>query len=90
MAKARVFCDYRTSFRAQAGEFLRAVKAGAIGEGHLQGEIGEVLLGCIPGRRGATEITLYKSLGVFAQDLAAATAIWQAAEAKGVGVTASL
>ena len=49
------------------------------------GEIGELLLGIIPGRGSATEITLFKSLGIAIEDLAAAHHIWRKAEATGAG-----
>ena len=42
-----------------------------IGEDHIAGEIGEVLLGRVAGRRDDREVTLYKSLGHIVQDLAA-------------------
>jgi len=48
------------------------IAAGFIGRDHLRAEIGEVLGGTAPGRGGAGEITLYRSLGIAAQDLAAA------------------
>lgn len=43
------------------------------------GEVGEVLLGRVPGRTSADEITVYKSLGHAAQDLATAQAVYQRA-----------
>ena len=50
-------------------------------------EIGEVLNGSRPGRRGPEDITLYRSLGVAAQDLASALAILAMAEKAGRGVS---
>lgn len=66
------FVDYRASALAQAGEFLHARQAGLVKESHIRGEIGEVLNGTVVGRRAASEITVYKSLGNAAQDLAVA------------------
>ena len=39
------------------------------------------------GRRDSAEVTLYKSLGIAAQDLAAAHFVLEAARARGVGQT---
>jgi ornithine cyclodeaminase/alanine dehydrogenase-like protein (mu-crystallin family) len=88
--RARVFVDYRMAAEAAAGEIIDAVTAGVIGWAHVAGEIGAVLLGDLPGRQDEAQITLYKSLGVTAQDLAAATAVWQAAEAQGIGLEVDL
>lgn len=70
--RARVYVDYRPSASAEAGELRAAIAAGVIGPEHVLGEIGEVLLGRIPGRVSETDLTVYKSLGIAAQDLAAA------------------
>jgi len=87
VTRSRYFVDYRASTLAEAGEYLRAVAVGAIGEDHIQAEIGEVASGAKPGRRTPSEITLYKSLGIAAQDLAAAHFLLDAARAAGVGQT---
>ena len=68
---SRYIVDSRRSALAAAAEFLLAKEAGIIGDGHIAAEIGEVLLGRIPGRRSPAEITVYKSLGHIVQDLAA-------------------
>ena len=88
--RARVFVDYRRSTFAQAGEIVSMVKAGTIGEDHVCAEIGEVLNRTAPGRTGDDEITLYRSLGIAAQDLACAYHCWQEAVKTGRGVDAPL
>ena len=85
VAMSQFYGDYRAATLAQAGEFHNAIAAGLITADHLIGEIGELILGRIPGRQGDTAITLYKSLGVTAQDLTAADAILEAARAHGMG-----
>jgi ornithine cyclodeaminase len=87
VTRSRYFIDYRPSTLAEAGEYLRAVAAGAITEAHIQAEIGEVASDAKPGRRAPSEITLYKSLGIAAQDLAAAHFLLDAARTAGVGQT---
>jgi ornithine cyclodeaminase len=71
VAASSYFVEYRRSALVAAAEFLRAKEAGLIGEGHIRGEIGEVLNGSAAGRVTDGEITLYKSLGHIVQDLAA-------------------
>jgi ornithine cyclodeaminase/alanine dehydrogenase-like protein (mu-crystallin family) len=85
VVRARFFVDRRESTLNEAGEFLRALREGAITAQHIQGEIGEVANGSVPGRQSADEITLYKSLGIAPQDLAAAHYILQQAERAGAG-----
>lgn len=70
--RSRFIADSREGVLQQGAEFLRAKQAGLIGDEHIVGEIGEVLLGKIEGRRSAEEITAYKSLGHVVQDLASA------------------
>lgn len=71
VAASRYIADSRRSALAAAAEFLRAKEAGLIDDSHIAAEIGEVLLGRLPGRTSVDEITVYKSLGHIVQDLAA-------------------
>lgn len=71
VVKSRYIADSRRGVLAAGAEFLAARAAGLIDEAHIAGEIGEVLLGRVAGRRGPDEVTLYKSLGHIVQDLAA-------------------
>lgn len=90
VARSRLFVDYRPSTFAQAGEVIGAIDSGRIGRDHVLAEIGEVLSGQAGGRRDAGEITLYRSLGIAAQDLACAAHCLRAAKARGLGVEAPL
>jgi len=81
--KAAYFCDFRPSALAQAGELIAA--AGVLAERHIRGEIGEVLNGKVRGRTTADEVTIYKSLGIAAQDLAAAHYVYEQARRSGAG-----
>jgi ornithine cyclodeaminase len=72
VAKARYFADYRPGVLAQGAELAVARDAGAVDDSHVVGEIGEVLAGRIAGREHDSQITIYKSLGHVAQDLASA------------------
>ena len=86
VTRSRFFVDYRASAMDQAGELLAAIRDGVVSDLHIAGEIGDVLAGRVAGRRNDGEITVYKSLGVAAQDLAAAYAAFRNAERKDVGV----
>ncbi|MFZ4747726.1 MAG: ornithine cyclodeaminase family protein [Sphingomonas sp.] len=88
--RSRFFVDARPAALAAAGELLDAIAAGVVGESHIAGEIGEILLGRVAGRQSADETTVYKSLGVTAQDLVAAHAVWRAAVASGAGTEIDL
>jgi ornithine cyclodeaminase len=72
VAKARFIADYRPGVLAQGAEFAVARDAGLVDDSHVVGEIGEVLAGRIAGREDDSQITIYKSLGHVAQDLASA------------------
>jgi ornithine cyclodeaminase len=72
VAMARYIADYRPGVLAQGAELAVAREAGLVDDSHVVGEIGEVLAGRIPGRQNDEQVTIYKSLGHVAQDLAAA------------------
>ena len=83
--KARFFVDCRNSTVNEGGEYLRALRAGAITPEHIVAEIGEVANGSKVGRSSPLEITLYKSLGIAPQDLASAHYVLDKARAAGKG-----
>jgi alanine dehydrogenase len=86
VARARLFVDRRESTVNESGDFLFPLREGAITEDHIQGEIGDLLLRRLPGRRSPSEITLFKSLGLAVEDLAAAHHVYVQALAQGRGV----
>jgi len=77
--RARVFIDRRESALAEAGELLIPMRAGELGEDHIAGELGDVLIGRLPGRQSPEEITLFESLGLAVEDVAAARYVWRKA-----------
>ncbi len=85
VVRARFFVDCRNSTVHEGGEYLRALRAGAISPEHILGEIGEVAGGSKVGRLSAADVTLYKSLGVAPQDLASTHYVLERARAAGVG-----
>jgi ornithine cyclodeaminase/alanine dehydrogenase-like protein (mu-crystallin family) len=76
VARSRFIVDSREGVLRQGAEFLAAKEAGLIGDEHIVAEIGQVLAGDIVGRRTASEVTAYKSLGHVVQDLASAWALY--------------
>jgi len=90
VAAARVFVDRRESAANEAGDLLIPRAEGAIGDDHVQGELGEVLIGKVGGRRTDTEITVFKSLGLAVEDVASAHHIHARARAAGAGTWVEL
>jgi ornithine cyclodeaminase/alanine dehydrogenase-like protein (mu-crystallin family) len=77
---SKIFLDYDASAQAQAGEIMHAVGTGDLCWEDIQGEIGLVLTGTIKGRESNEETTVYKSLGIAAQDIITAKKIFGKAE----------
>jgi ornithine cyclodeaminase/alanine dehydrogenase-like protein (mu-crystallin family) len=86
VADAAFFTDRRESAENEAGDFVVAQKEGAIGPDHIRAELGEVVAGMTPGRSSDVEITIFESLGLAIEDLAAADHVVRRARAEGVGV----
>lgn len=80
-----LFVDRRESALNESGEIIAAVEAGAIGPEHILAELGEVLVGAHRGRTSESELTLFKSLGLAVEDLAAAELVVARARAEGIG-----
>jgi ornithine cyclodeaminase len=83
-ARARLFVDSRAAALVEAGDVVIAIKEGRFGADHIVAELGELVQGA-PGRRGADEITLFKSLGLAVEDVTAADLAWRRAVERGIG-----
>ncbi|WP_087725131.1 ornithine cyclodeaminase family protein [Pandoraea sp. PE-S2T-3] len=93
MARARLFVDRRESTVNESGDYLAAAAEGRIGPEDLLAELGELVIGRHPGRTSAEEVTLFKSLGMGAQDVALAAALYRRAQTpsgENVGVRAAI
>jgi alanine dehydrogenase len=90
LARAKVIVDSREAIMAECGDILLAIKEKSISENHIHGEIGEVLAGTKTGRSGASEVTLYKSVGIAIQDVATANLVYCKALEQGVGTTVEI
>jgi ornithine cyclodeaminase/alanine dehydrogenase-like protein (mu-crystallin family) len=87
VARASLFVDRRESAENEAGDYLLALREGAITEGHIKAELGEVLAGSAPGRTADDEVTIFESLGLAVEDLAAAEYLEHRARETGTGTT---
>jgi len=85
VAKAKLFVDWRESTVNEAGDFLIPKEEGAIGDAHILGEVGQVLVGDLAGRAADGDVTLFKSLGVAIQDAVVANHVYQGARETRVG-----
>ena len=88
--RARLFVDRRESTLAESGDFLIPKREGAFGDEHIVAELGDVVTGKVPGRTSAAEVTLFKSLGLAVEDLAAAHHVAARAEAEDRGIAIDL
>jgi ornithine cyclodeaminase len=87
VCRAAVFVDGREAARHDAGDLLAAAGSGFRFD-DIRGEIGEVLLGRVPGRPARRDaVTLFKSVGLAVQDVLAARYVWQRARDAGLGAT---
>jgi ornithine cyclodeaminase/alanine dehydrogenase-like protein (mu-crystallin family) len=86
VADSAFYTDKRESAENEAWDYRDALDAGAIGPDHIRGEIGEVLIGAVPGRQSAEELTVFRSLGLAVEDLFAAEYVVRRARESGAGV----
>jgi alanine dehydrogenase len=89
LARALVVVESRAAalapYPAGSNDLLWPIRDGVFGEDHIHAEIGELVAGTRPGRTDPDQITVYKSVGVAAQDAAAAALVLQAARERGLG-----
>ena len=83
--RSTVFVDRRESALNEAGDLLVPIREGVITDKHIAAEIGELLTEAAAGRRTDAEITLFKSLGLAVEDLAAAHYLYDRAKHDGAG-----
>lgn len=85
MARSRIYVDLLESCRNEGGDVMIPVAEGVIGDDQIVGEIGQLAAGTIAGRSHSTQVTVYNSLGITAQDLFAARRIFDKALAANRG-----
>ena len=83
--KSRVVCDLTDACKAEAGDLILPAQAGEWTWDKVIGNLGDVVIGSVPGRTSPDEITLFKSVGLAIQDVAAARLVFTEAVKRGVG-----
>ena len=90
VVRGRLVVDRKESALNEAGDYLIPLAEGAITEAHIAGELGDVLRGTVAGRQSPAQLTIFKSLGLAIEDLAAAHHVLSKAEARNVGLVTTL
>lgn len=85
VASAKVYVDHVDSCLAETGDLLIPIEKGLMTRKNILGEIGDVVNGTIAGRMNSHDATLFKSVGVAVQDLAAAALIYEKAKSQNIG-----
>ncbi|MBU0705095.1 MAG: hypothetical protein KKC18_14655 [Chloroflexi bacterium] len=88
--RAKVVIDHHEASLAEAGDLLIPMQQGLMTREHIYAELGEIAAGRKPGRETEEEITLFKSVGVAVQDVAAAAAVLATARRLGLGIEVAL
>ena len=90
VARSRLFVDSRAAAIVESGDIVMNIAAKLFDESHIRGEIGELVLGRVEGRRSADEITVFKSLGMAVEDVVAADLVFRRAAESGAGTELTL
>jgi ornithine cyclodeaminase/alanine dehydrogenase-like protein (mu-crystallin family) len=90
VARARLFVDSRAAALQESGDIVQAIREGRIAENHIEAELGDVIAGRARGRTSPDELTLFKSLGLAIEDVAAAALVYRRARESGRGIELSL
>jgi ornithine cyclodeaminase/alanine dehydrogenase-like protein (mu-crystallin family) len=85
VASGVLFADRRDSVLNESGDYVLAAAEGAVGPEQIRAELGQILTGEAPGRQAADELTIFDSLGLAIEDLAAAACAYDQAAATGKG-----
>lgn len=81
----KVYVDTRNGVLNEAGDLIKPIQKGLFSAERVTGELGEVLLGKVPGREREDEITLFKTTGTAVLDIVTARRIYEAALERGIG-----
>ena len=85
VARATYVLDLRARADRDAASLMAAVENGAVDEAHVHGDLGEVLVGDVPGRTDDDEITVFDSGGTAIETVAAAHLLYERARERGLG-----
>lgn len=83
---SKIYFDSVDAVLSESGDILRPLDEGTLSKDQFTGDIGEYILGKIPGRESDDEIIVFENVGMGALDLVAAAEIYAKAKAKGIGL----
>jgi ornithine cyclodeaminase len=85
VARGRLFVDSRAAALVESGDIVMGIAEKRFGPDHIVGEIGDLVLGRVRGRQSDDDVTIFKSLGMAVEDVAAADLAYRRAIEQGVG-----
>jgi alanine dehydrogenase len=88
--RSRLFVDSRAAAQVESGDIILGLAQGAFSSSHIVGELGEAIAGTVDGRRTPTDITIFKSLGLAVEDVAAADLVYRRAVQEQAGLELEL
>jgi alanine dehydrogenase len=86
----RLYVDSRAAALVESGDVVMNINDGLFDKTHVRGEIGELVLGRVPGRAADAEVTIFKSLGMAVEDVVAADLVFRRASESGAGTELTL
>ena len=88
--RSRLYVDSKDAAVVEAGDIVININNGLFDQSHIVGEIGELVLGRIEGRKSSKDITVFKSLGMAVEDVVAADLVLRRAVENGAGTELTL
>jgi len=85
VARGRLIVDSRAGALKESGDIVQGIREGRFGEDHIAAELGAVIADPKLGRTSESEVTIFKSLGLAVEDVAAAEMVYRQAQGKGIG-----
>ena len=81
----KIYFDSVDAVLSESGDILRPLDEGTLSKDQFTGDIGDYILGKIPGRQSDSEIVVFENVGIGALDLLTAARIYDKATAAGIG-----
>lgn len=88
--RSRLYVDSKEAALVESGDIVMNINAGLFDKSHVRGEVGELVLGRIEGRKSDSDITVFKSLGMAVEDVVAADLVFRRAVETGAGTELTL
>lgn len=85
VARSRLIVDSRAGALVEAGDIVQGIQEGRFDERHVAAELGQVVAGSVQGRQDPSQVTIFKSLGMAVEDVAAADLVYRRALESGAG-----